>query len=59
MELEDTSIGYINSSQVSTVSNLELENMDIFSKMADANTINFTMPDTDHIYFFQKWFNEC
>ena len=27
-----------------------------FSKMADENTIDFTMADSEQIYFFLEWF---
>ena len=32
--------------------------MDTFSKMADENTIDFTMANSDQIYFLQRWFNQ-
>ena len=33
-----------------------MPHMDTFKKMADNNTIDFNMADTDQIYFFHQWF---
>lgn len=57
MKLKDVFIGAIKYYKVYTNNKSSMAQLYTFSKMADENTIDFTMANSDQIYFLQRWFN--
>ena len=56
MKLKDVFIGAIKYYKVYTNNKSSMAQLYTFSKMADENTIDFTMADSEQIYFFLEWF---